>query len=176
MLTKKTAKTLIILTIVLLAISHADGGDNIFVGDDIFCVSMKKFNKKNRLFRRIRSFDFHVTNAIIHGLPDTPHVHGFFIKNYLNYSGSYDGNCNGGRGGPGGFEIDFLYDDFVVIKKRSGVKLDKVRIKFSFSIEEDIVDDKGNEIDKGNYTGEDEVTYHFTNKDLNIHKCKGWPY
>ncbi|KWT92864.1 hypothetical protein [Candidatus Magnetominusculus xianensis] len=166
MLTKKTAKTLIILTIVLFIISHADGGDNIFMGDDIFCVSLKKFHKKNRLFRRIRSFDFHVTNAIIHGLPDTPDVHGFFIKNYLNYSGSYYGNCDGGRSGPGGFKIDFLYDDFVVIKKRPGVKLDKVRIKFSFFVEQDILDDKGNDIDYS------EVTYHFTNKDLNIHRCR----
>ncbi|MEO5359806.1 MAG: hypothetical protein H7843_05090 [Nitrospirota bacterium] len=166
MLTKKTAKTLIILTILLFAFSHADGGD------DIFCVSMKKFNKKNRLFRRIRSFNFHVTNAIIHGLPYTPGVKVFAIENSINYSGTYYGHCVAGHSGLGGFDIDFLYNDFVVIKKRPGVKLDKVKVKFSFSIEEDIVDDKGNEIDKGNYTGENEVTYHFTNKDLNIHRCR----
>ncbi|MBF0457445.1 MAG: hypothetical protein HQK99_06080 [Nitrospirae bacterium] len=162
--TKKTAITLIILTIVLFAFSVAEGDDN------LFCVSLKEFHKTNKLFRRIRSFDFHVTNAEIQIIPDTPSVHGFNVENNINWSGSYDGNCNGGRGGPGGFEIDSLYDDFVVIRKRPGVKLDKVRIKFSFTVEQDSINNKGEETDDG------EVTYHFTNKDLNIRKCKDLPY
>ncbi|MEO5360172.1 MAG: hypothetical protein H7843_06945 [Nitrospirota bacterium] len=161
MLTQKAAKTLIILVTVLFTFSFAEGDD------DLYCVSLKQFSKGNKIFRRIRGLGFHVTNAEIYSILHTPPGLEFTVDNNKNYSGSYSGAC---QGGPGGFYLEFFYDDFVVLKKRPGATLDQVRIKFNFTIEQDSINDKGIEIDDG------EVTYHFTNKDLNIHRCKGRSY
>ncbi|KWT92681.1 hypothetical protein [Candidatus Magnetominusculus xianensis] len=160
MLTQKTTKTLIILTIVLFAFSHADGDSG------IYCVSLKRFSKHNKLFRRVRGFDFQVNNAEIHSIPGNP-LMGLAIDNNKNYFGTYNAYC---PGGPCGCDVKYFYDNFVIIKKRPSVNLDKVRIKFSFTVEQESINDKGDEIDDG------EVTYDFTNKDLNIKKCKGRPY
>lgn len=157
MLTGKAAKTLIILIIVLFAFSVAEGDD------DLYCVSLKGFAKRNKLFRRIRGLNFHVTNAEINTILHTPPGLSFNVDKNINWSGHYGGAC---QGGPGGVYLEFFFDDFVVIKKRPGVKLAKVKIKFSFTIEQYSIDDNGEEID------DDEKTYHFTNKDLNIRKCK----
>ncbi|MBF0457442.1 MAG: hypothetical protein HQK99_06065 [Nitrospirae bacterium] len=161
MLTNKTTKTLIILTIVLFAFSFAEGDD------DLFCVSLKELPKSNKLFHRVVGLDFHVSNAEIYRILHNPPGFEFEVNKNKNWSGSYSGSK---WNGPGGFYMPFFYDDFVVIKTRTGVNLDKVKIKFSFTVEQDSIDDKGKEIDDG------EVTYHFTNKDLNIHRCKDKPY
>ncbi|MBF0459352.1 MAG: hypothetical protein HQK99_15790 [Nitrospirae bacterium] len=162
MLTQKTTKTLIILTILLFAFSFAEGDD------DLFCVSLKEFNKGNKIFHRIRGLYFHVTNAEIYSILHTPPGLEFAVDKNKDYSGSYGGACYGG--GPGGFNLEFFYDDFVVIKTRPGVKADKVRIKFSFTVERTSINDKGDE------TYDGEVTYKFTNKELNIRRCKDRQY
>ncbi|MCG6552453.1 MAG: hypothetical protein L7F77_09005 [Candidatus Magnetominusculus sp. LBB02] len=66
--------------------------------------------------------------------------------------------------------MPFFYDDFVVIKTRPGVELDKVNITFSFTVEQGAVNANGDDIYEG------EVTYNFTNKDLNIRRCKDRQY
>ncbi|MCG6551220.1 MAG: hypothetical protein L7F77_02740 [Candidatus Magnetominusculus sp. LBB02] len=163
MLTQKTAKTLVILAILLFAFSFAEGDDG------LLCVSLKKLPKSNKIIHRVVGFDFHVSNAKIHNILHSPSPFGFIfeVDKYRDYSG----HCHGYKwNAPGGLDIDFFYDDFVVIKTRTGVELDQVNIKFSLTIEQDAVYDKGKEIDNG------EVTYNFTNKDLNIRKCKGKLY
>ncbi|MEO5359744.1 MAG: hypothetical protein H7843_04780 [Nitrospirota bacterium] len=161
MLTQKTAKTLVILTILLFAFSVAEGDDN------LFCVSLKQLPKSNKIFHRVVGLKFYSTNAEIYSILHNPPGFIFEVDKYIKGSGSYRGfKWNG----PGGFYLEFFYDDFVVIKTRPGIKLDKVRIKFSFTIEQYSINDKGDEIDEG------EVTYDFTNKDLNIRKCKGTLY
>ncbi|MCG6551597.1 MAG: hypothetical protein L7F77_04665 [Candidatus Magnetominusculus sp. LBB02] len=161
MLPKKTTKTLIMLAIVLFAFSFVEGGDG------LYCVSLKKFTKPNKVFRRVRGFEFDVTNAKIHRIPEMPSM-GFAVENNKNYHGNYDAFC---PGGPCGFDKKFFYDDFVVIKTRPGVKLDNVTMKFSLKMEQDTIDDKGEVIDDGKNFDQDEVTYNFTNKDLNIRRC-----
>ncbi|KWT91015.1 hypothetical protein [Candidatus Magnetominusculus xianensis] len=161
MLNKRFSNTLLILIIVLFTFSVA-GGD-----DDLYCVSLNGFTKKNKLFRRIRGLNFHITDAEIYSILHTPPVDSFAVDKKRNWRGSYTGACQGGHGG---FNLGFFFDDFVVIKKRPGVRLDKVKIMFSFTIEQYSINDKGVEIDDG------EVAYHFTNKDLNIHRCKGKLY
>ncbi|MBF0458083.1 MAG: hypothetical protein HQK99_09330 [Nitrospirae bacterium] len=166
MLTPKTTKTLIILTIVLFAFSFVEGDNG------LYCVSLKKFTKPNKVFYRVRGFEFDVTNAEIHRIPRWTPI-GFAVENNKNYGGNYHASC---PGGPCGFDKKFFYDDFVVIKKRQGVKLDKVKIKFSFRIEQDTINDKGEVVDDPEHLDQDEVTYHFTNKDLNIRRCEDTRY
>ncbi|MBF0458783.1 MAG: hypothetical protein HQK99_12915 [Nitrospirae bacterium] len=163
MLTKKTAKTLIILATVLLTLSFAEGDNG------LFCVSLKQLPKSNKIFNRVVGFDFHVTNAKIHSIVHSPSPFGFIfeVDTYKNWSG----HCRGYKwNAPGGFHLPFFYDDFIIIKKRPGVELDEVKIKFSFTIEQYSVNDKGEEKDDG------EVTYDFTKKDLNIRSCEDLPY
>ncbi|WP_420264688.1 hypothetical protein [Candidatus Magnetominusculus dajiuhuensis] len=161
MLTKKAAKTLIILTIVLFAFSFAEGGD------DLFCVSLKELPKSNKIFHRVVGLDFHSSNAEIYSVLHNPPGFIFEVDKYINGRGSYRGfKWNG----PGGFYLEFFYDDFVVIKTRPGVNLDKVKVKFSFTVELYSSDDKGDEI----YDGE--KTFHIKSKDINIRKCEGMAY
>ncbi|MBF0488798.1 MAG: hypothetical protein HQK98_11630 [Nitrospirae bacterium] len=157
------AKTLIILAILLFAFSFAEGDDGLFY------VSLNQLPKSGKIINRVVGFDFHVSNAKIHSILHAPSPFGFIfeVDKYRNYSGHYRGYK---WNAPCGLDIDFFYDDFVVIKTRPGVNLDNIKIKFSFTIEQTLVNDKGKEIDDG------EVTYHFTNIDFNIHKCEDLTY
>ncbi|WP_420264694.1 hypothetical protein [Candidatus Magnetominusculus dajiuhuensis] len=157
------AKTLIILAILLFAFSIARGDDG------LFCVSLNQLPKSGKIISRVVGFDFHVSNAKIHSILHASSPFGFIfeVDKYRNYSGHYRGYK---WNAPGGLDIDFFYDDFVVIKKRPGVNLDKVKIKFSFTVELYSSDDKGDEI----YDGE--KIFHIKRKGINIHKCEDLTY
>lgn len=157
MLTGKAAKTLIILVIVLFAFSAAEG-------DDFYCVSLKKkFKISSKIHYSIMAFGFTVTNAEMYSLLHNPPGWLFDFRK--------DDNGNGGFSGgvpvfAGGIRLNFFYDDFVVIKKKKGVKLNEVKLELSLQtieVPKDDTDDKDSDGDK---------SYDFTNKNFNIRRCK----
>ncbi|WP_420264691.1 hypothetical protein [Candidatus Magnetominusculus dajiuhuensis] len=161
MLTRKAKKTLIILILVLLPFSIAEG-------DNLYCVSLKKdFKISNNIYYGITSFDFEVSNAEVHNILHKPL--GWVLEV------SKDKKGNGGIGGcilqfAGSVRLNFFYDDFVIIKKKSGVKLKDVKLTLKLETDESLKDGTDNDT----YNGD--KTYNFTNKNFNIHRCKNKLY
>ncbi|MEO5361914.1 MAG: hypothetical protein H7843_15975 [Nitrospirota bacterium] len=161
MLTRKTTKTLIILIIVLFTVSAAEG-------DDLYCVSLRKdFKISNKIFYGIMSADFEVTNAELYNVLHKPIGWVLSVWKYKDGSGRFAG---GALVFAGSVRLNFFYDDFVVIKKKSGVKLNDVKLTLKLETDEGLKDGT----DDKNYNGD--KTYDFTNKDFNIRRCKGRSY
>lgn len=158
MLTGKVAKTLIILITLLLPISVAEGGE------DLYCVSLKKdFKISSKIFYGIMSADFDVTNAELYHILHKPRGWVLTVSKHKDSSGGFAG---GALVFAGSIRLNFFYDDFVVIKKQSGVNLNDVKLTLQLETDEypkDGTDDKDHNGDK---------TYNFKNKDFNIRRCK----
>ncbi|MEO5361953.1 MAG: hypothetical protein H7843_16185 [Nitrospirota bacterium] len=152
MFTRKTTKTLILLILILFTLSNADG-------DELYCISLKReFKISSNIHYGIMDADFEVKNAELYNVLHKPR--GWVMVVYKEKDGS--GVVSGGAlVFAGSVRLKFFYDDFVVIKKKSGVKLDDIKLTLQLKTDEE-------------KTGEN--TYDFTNKDLNIRKCKNRPY
>ncbi|MBF0555200.1 MAG: hypothetical protein HQK96_11705 [Nitrospirae bacterium] len=161
MLTRKAKKTLIILILVLLPFAAAEG-------DGLYCVSLKKdFKISSKIFYGIMSADFDVTNAEIYNVLHKPL--GWILDVWKDKHGA------GGFGGgalvfAGSIRLNFFYDDFVIIKKKTGVKLKDVKLTLKLEADESLKDGTDNDT----YNGD--KTYNFTNNNFNIHKCKNKMY
>ncbi|MBF0458535.1 MAG: hypothetical protein HQK99_11660 [Nitrospirae bacterium] len=158
MLTGKAKKTLIILILVLLPFSTVEG-------DDLYCVSLKKdFKISSKIYYGIMSADFEVTNAEFHNVLHKPLGWVMVVWKDIYGNGGFGG---GALVGAGAIYLNFFYDDFVIIKKKSGVKLNDVKLTLQLETDEAPKDDTDNDT----YAGD--KTYHFTNKNFNIRRCNG---
>ncbi|KWT92675.1 hypothetical protein [Candidatus Magnetominusculus xianensis] len=157
MFTQKAATTLIMLIVVFCAVSAVEG-------DDLYCVSLRKdFKISNRIFYGIMSADFKVTNAELYKVLHKPI--GWVLSVWKDNEGE-GGLAGGALVFAGSVRLNFFYDDFVIIKKKSGVKLNDVKLTLKLETDETINDganDNNSNADK---------TYDFTNKDFNIRRCK----
>lgn len=158
MFTRKATKALIILITLLIAFPVAEG-------DELYCVSLKKsFKISSKIHYSIMTMYFEVTNAEIYSIAHKPLAWIIDISKDSNGSGNFSG------GVPvfaGGVRLNYFYDDFVVIKKRSGIKFNNIKLKLSFGTCENLKDDT----DDKDFEGD--KSYEFTNKDLNIRRCSG---
>ncbi|MCG6553456.1 MAG: hypothetical protein L7F77_14130 [Candidatus Magnetominusculus sp. LBB02] len=152
----KASKTLIILILVLLPLSATYGDDK------LYCVSLKRdFKISGKIYYGIMNFKFKVTNAEVYNILHKP------LGWVLNASKGRNGE--GGFGGcilqfTGSIKFDFFYDDFVIIKKNPGVKIDDVKLILKLGTDEYPAGSTG------------EKKYNFTNKDFNIRRCADRPY
>jgi hypothetical protein len=155
MIYNTACKIVITLTILLFTLSNASG-------NDLYCVSLKGFKISSKYRHRVLSFGFKATNAEIYGLLHKPLGWFFDIHNGKNWSGSFGGCVYVYAGGT---TLDYFYDDFVVIKKKPGTKLNKIKMELSLDIDEDPVEETAEDYDP-------EKKYELTNKNLDIHRCK----
>jgi hypothetical protein len=157
-------KVVITLTILVFTFSNVEG-------NDLYCVSLKKSFKISRKYHySIMGFNFHVENAEIYNLLHKPLGWHFDVHNYKGYSGGFGGVVPVFAGG---VRLKFFYDDFVVIKKKPGIKLNKIKLSLDLQTYENPIEDTKEtaaldyDLDK---------TYDFTNKHLDIHRCKKRQY
>ncbi|MEO5359372.1 MAG: hypothetical protein H7843_02865 [Nitrospirota bacterium] len=109
------------------------------------------------------SADFKVTNAELYIVLHKPI--GWILSIWKDNDG--EGRFAGGAFVfAGSVRLNFFYDDFVIIKKKSDVKLNDVKLTLKLKTDEGIKDGP----DDKNYNADN--TYSFTNKDFNIRRCK----